>query len=93
MDSPSSAKKSTFASCPKVSRAGGICTPYLLYESYDFSLPPVFGNRDQLIQNFFNLVKNAAEAVDETRGDIELTTQHLEFGSEDRVSRRKEGTC
>lgn len=45
-------------------------------ESYDPSLPPVFGNRDQLIQVFLNLVKNAAEAIgqDAVDGEIELTT-------------------
>jgi len=32
-------------------------------ESYDPSLPPVWGNRDQLVQVVLNLVKNAAEAV------------------------------
>ncbi len=32
-------------------------------ESYDPSLPPVWGNRDQLIQVVLNLVKNAAEAL------------------------------
>jgi len=32
-------------------------------EEYDPSLPPVSGNRDQLIQIFLNLVKNAAEAI------------------------------
>src|SRR6202158_963808 len=32
-------------------------------DEYDPSLPPVFGNRDQLVQVFLNLVKNAAEAV------------------------------
>ena len=30
-------------------------------EDYDPSLPPVFANRDQLVQVFLNLVKNAAE--------------------------------
>ena len=30
---------------------------------YDPSLPPVLGDRDQLIQAFLNLVKNAAEAL------------------------------
>lgn len=30
---------------------------------FDPSLPPVFANRDQLIQVFLNLIKNAAEAV------------------------------
>ena len=32
-------------------------------ENYDPSLPPVWGNRDQLIQVLLNLVKNAAEAT------------------------------
>ncbi len=32
-------------------------------EHYDPSLPPVWGNRDQLVQVLLNLVKNAAEAI------------------------------
>lgn len=32
-------------------------------ENYDPSLPPVSGNRDQLVQVVLNLVKNAAEAL------------------------------
>ena len=36
-------------------------------EEYDPSLPPVLANRDQLVQVFLNLVKNAAEAIGETR--------------------------
>jgi two-component system nitrogen regulation sensor histidine kinase GlnL len=45
-------------------------------ESYDPSLPPVFGNRDQLVQVFLNLVKNAAEAIgiDALEGEIVLST-------------------
>ena len=43
-------------------------------EQYDPSLPPVYGNFDQLVQVFLNLVKNAAEAVDERGGEITLTT-------------------
>ncbi len=45
-------------------------------EEYDPSLPPVFGNRDQLVQVFLNLVKNAAEAIGEqaTDGEILLST-------------------
>jgi two-component system nitrogen regulation sensor histidine kinase GlnL len=45
-------------------------------EEYDPSLPPVFANRDQLVQVFLNLVKNAAEAIGEsaTEGEIHLTT-------------------
>ena len=43
---------------------------------FDPSLPPVPGNRDKLIQAFLNLVKNAAEAIAETRepGRIVLRT-------------------
>jgi len=45
-------------------------------EEYDPSLPPVLANRDQLIQVFLNLVKNAAESIGEaaTDGEIQLTT-------------------
>jgi two-component system, NtrC family, nitrogen regulation sensor histidine kinase GlnL len=44
-------------------------------EEYDPSLPPVYGNRDQLVQVFLNLVKNAAESIGEgTDGDIVLST-------------------
>ena len=44
-------------------------------ETYDPSLPPVLANRDQFIQVFLNLVKNAAEAIgDAPDGQIELTT-------------------
>jgi two-component system nitrogen regulation sensor histidine kinase GlnL len=45
-------------------------------EDYDPSLPPVLGNRDQLIQVFLNLVKNAAEAIGDNApdGEICLTT-------------------
>ncbi|MEM8852791.1 MAG: ATP-binding protein [Pseudomonadota bacterium] len=41
---------------------------------YDPSLPPVHANRDQLVQAFINLVKNAAEAVSPVGGSITLTT-------------------
>jgi two-component system nitrogen regulation sensor histidine kinase GlnL len=40
-------------------------------EEYDPSLPAVHANRDQLIQVFLNLVKNAAEALENTR-DAEI---------------------
>jgi two-component system nitrogen regulation sensor histidine kinase GlnL len=45
-------------------------------ETYDPSLPPVFANRDQLIQVFLNLVKNAAESIGEgaADGEIQLST-------------------
>jgi two-component system nitrogen regulation sensor histidine kinase GlnL len=59
----------------KVSQAG-FARHIRFIETYDPSLPPVSGNRDQLIQTFLNLVKNAAEAIGEQRtdGEIELTT-------------------
>jgi len=46
-----------------------------IIEEYDPSLPPVLANRDQLVQVFLNLVKNAAEAIgDRAEGEIRLTT-------------------
>jgi two-component system nitrogen regulation sensor histidine kinase GlnL len=45
-------------------------------EDYDPSLPPVLADRDQLIQVFLNLVKNATEAVSDLgeEGEIQFTT-------------------
>jgi len=45
-------------------------------EDYDPSLPPVLANRDQLIQVFLNLIKNAAESIGDNAagGEIALTT-------------------
>ncbi|MDF2096177.1 two-component system sensor histidine kinase NtrB [Aquibaculum arenosum] len=46
-------------------------------EDYDPSLPPVYGNRDLLIQAILNLVKNAAEATAETaNAEITLSTRY-----------------
>jgi two-component system nitrogen regulation sensor histidine kinase GlnL len=42
-------------------------------EQYDPSLPPIPGNRDKLVQAFLNLVKNAAEALSESRGGGRIT--------------------
>ena len=47
-----------------------------LTESYDPSLPAVLGHRDQLVQVFLNLVKNAAEAVPQSGGEIVLSTAY-----------------
>jgi two-component system nitrogen regulation sensor histidine kinase GlnL len=44
-------------------------------ENYDPSLPPVWGNRDQLVQVVLNLVKNAAEAI----GGAGAATAHPEI--------------
>ncbi len=43
-----------------------------IVEDYDPSLPPLSGNRDQLIQVFLNLAKNAVEALD-GRSDAIIT--------------------
>ncbi|HHV68255.1 two-component system sensor histidine kinase NtrB [Brucella intermedia] len=46
-------------------------------EDYDPSLPPVFANRDQLVQVFLNLLKNASEAIGEREGgEIVLSTAY-----------------
>jgi two-component system, NtrC family, nitrogen regulation sensor histidine kinase GlnL len=45
-------------------------------EEYDPSLPPVYGNADQLIQVFMNIVKNACEAVANTNGRIIIRTSY-----------------
>jgi two-component system nitrogen regulation sensor histidine kinase GlnL len=47
-------------------------------ELYDPSLPPVHGNRDQLVQVVLNLVKNAAEAI--VQGDVDQGEIHLITG-------------
>src|ERR1700726_605360 len=45
-------------------------------EEYDPSLPPILANRDQLIQVFLNLIKNAAESIGDNNngGEIVLST-------------------
>lgn len=64
-----------------------------IIEDYDPSLPPVYANRDQLIQVFLNLVKNAAEAIgSDPQGELTLSTAFRPGirvsvpGSQDRVS-------
>jgi two-component system, NtrC family, nitrogen regulation sensor histidine kinase GlnL len=53
----------------------GVARHIKFIEEYDPSLPPVLANRDQLVQVFLNLVKNAAEAVgDNPGGEISLST-------------------
>jgi two-component system nitrogen regulation sensor histidine kinase GlnL len=53
----------------------GFASHVRIVEDYDPSLPPVFGNRDQLVQVFLNLVKNAAEAIGRREGgEITLST-------------------
>jgi two-component system nitrogen regulation sensor histidine kinase GlnL len=55
-----------------------------IIEGFDPSLPPVWGDRDQLIQVFLNLVRNAADALPDTGGEITLTTGYrpgVKFGA------------
>ncbi len=57
--------------------ANGVADGLGLRETFDPSLPAVWGDEDQLIQVFLNLVKNAAEAAHsrgDGRGEIMLTT-------------------
>ena len=59
----------------------GVAIGVRVQESYDPSLPPAWGNRDQLVQVLLNLVKNAAEAIASDpelgdRGEIVLTTAY-----------------
>jgi two-component system nitrogen regulation sensor histidine kinase GlnL len=54
--------------------AAGFASHVRFIENYDPSLPRVLGNRDQLVQIFLNLVKNAAEAVPTENGEITLGT-------------------
>ncbi|MFT4097414.1 MAG: ATP-binding protein [Rhodoblastus sp.] len=62
----------------KLSAQSGFARHIRFTETYDPSLPPVFANRDQLVQVFMNLVKNAAEAIgtDAIDGEIELSTAY-----------------
>lgn len=45
-----------------------------IIEDYDPSLPPAYGNHDQLVQVFLNLVKNAVEAAPENGGEVVVST-------------------
>jgi two-component system, NtrC family, nitrogen regulation sensor histidine kinase GlnL len=55
----------------------GFARSLSIKELYDPSLPPIFANRDRLIQLFLNLLKNAAEAVDrQALAEITLTTAY-----------------
>jgi two-component system nitrogen regulation sensor histidine kinase GlnL len=47
-----------------------------IVEVFDPSLPPVWGDRDNLIQAFMNIVRNAADAAPAENGEIVLTTAY-----------------
>lgn len=77
----------------KAIASNGFARKIKISEIYDPSLPPVYANRDQLVQIFLNLVKNAAEAIgNDPNGEITLTTAFrpgirvMAPGSRDRVS-------
>ncbi len=54
----------------------GFAAGLRIREEYDPSLPPVLANRDQLVQVFLNLLKNAAEATPRNGGEIVLSTAY-----------------
>jgi two-component system, NtrC family, nitrogen regulation sensor histidine kinase GlnL len=57
--------------------ANGVADGLTLRENFDPSLPPVWGDEDQLIQIFLNLVKNASEAAHargDSRGEVSMHT-------------------
>ena len=54
----------------------GFAAGLRIREEYDPSLPPVLANRDQLVQVFLNLLKNAAEAAPQTGGEVVLSTAY-----------------
>ncbi|KKB10321.1 two-component system sensor histidine kinase NtrB [Devosia chinhatensis] len=59
----------------KLLARNGVARGITFSEEYDPSLPPVFGNRDQLIQIFLNLIKNASEALERTqKPEIRIST-------------------
>jgi two-component system nitrogen regulation sensor histidine kinase GlnL len=59
----------------KAIAGNGFARQMRIVQDYDPSLPAVFANRNQLIQVFLNLVKNAAEAIGSREGgEIRLTT-------------------
>ncbi len=71
----------------------GFASRIRILEDYDPSLPSVYANRDQLIQVFLNLVKNAAESTgNNSNGEITLSTAFRPGirvsvpGTQDRVS-------
>jgi two-component system nitrogen regulation sensor histidine kinase GlnL len=62
----------------------GFARGVTIIENFDPSLPQVLGDRDQLIQVFLNLVRNASDALPEGGGEITLTTGYrpgVRFGA------------
>lgn len=62
----------------------GFARGVTITENFDPSLPPVAGDRDQLIQVLLNLVRNASDALPDSGGEITLTTGYrpgVKFGA------------
>jgi two-component system nitrogen regulation sensor histidine kinase GlnL len=62
----------------------GFARGVTIIENFDPSLPPVSGDRDQLIQVLLNLVRNASDALPDMGGEITLTTGYrpgVKFGA------------
>jgi len=62
----------------------GFARDAAIREAFDPSLPEVAGDFDQLVQVFLNLVRNAADALPESGGEIVLTTGYrpgVRFGA------------
>lgn len=59
----------------KLAKAG-FCDGIKIEEKYDPSLPDIRGNREQLVQLFLNLLKNAAEAAPTKGGEIVISTAY-----------------
>jgi two-component system nitrogen regulation sensor histidine kinase GlnL len=57
----------------KVAKAG-FARHIAIANIYDPSLPPVAGDRDQLIQVFLNLVRNASDAAPAEGGEVAIAT-------------------
>jgi two-component system nitrogen regulation sensor histidine kinase GlnL len=58
------------------SAKAGFASHVTFLMEYDPSLPDVAGDPDQLLQVFQNLIKNASEALADTRGQIRLRTSY-----------------
>ncbi|MGF1500614.1 MAG: nitrogen regulation protein NR(II) [Paracoccaceae bacterium] len=58
------------------SARAGFASHVRFVEEYDPSLPPTWGDPDQLIQVVLNLLKNAAEAAPELGGVIQIRTDY-----------------
>lgn len=59
----------------KAIASNGFAKHISIVEDYDPSLPPIHANRDQFVQLFINLIKNAAEAIgNKDKGEVKLST-------------------